>query len=216
MFFFFFFLSFFLSFSIFLFSFHANGANATAPYRFLASHGHGPTDPVLGANPSSEVYALSIFKTLYMFSIWAFFLNSIYLSILIPSSTYLSNLLFKISIYQEYFYQFVFFLSSYLSVLFHSIFLFFFIYLSIYEFLFYLSVYHFFFYLTINSFYPTISQFFFLSINFYFHLSINLSILFLSIYLSFFSIYLSIIFLSIYTISIYFPSTNSLSVYLSI
>ena len=32
----------------------ANGANATAPYRFLASHGHGPTDPVLGANPSSE------------------------------------------------------------------------------------------------------------------------------------------------------------------
>ena len=32
----------------------ANGANATAPYRFLASRGHGPTDPVLGANPSSE------------------------------------------------------------------------------------------------------------------------------------------------------------------
>ena len=31
-----------------------NGANATAPYRFLASRGHGPTDPVLGANPSSE------------------------------------------------------------------------------------------------------------------------------------------------------------------
>ena len=32
----------------------ANGANATAPYRFLASRRHGPTDPVLGANPSSE------------------------------------------------------------------------------------------------------------------------------------------------------------------